>query len=436
MSSLDFLAHSQLHEVLFEFLHEEDLLQYRAIHSACDAVVLHYAKTQLQDVLGQDLSAMDLVDVDVVRNTSAMEVLPCDVVNADYLNGIRRMPAILVNLLVCCGYSIREIVSSSPAGVRSISGRLFYRNPRSGSPNCILRAVESIFNGICFDWLRTLVCVDIGGTRKNTTDKLLSVVARPDSRLTALFCKGPPCLYGRPRITDAGIKLVAKNCRMLRSLNVSRVAGAISDSSIRLVATKCLLLQSLDVSSTYGITDESLVLVAMNCVHLHSLNVSETRITDHSICLIALNCQQLRSLNVSATGGSITDVSIRLVAENCRRLLSLDVSKTQGITDDSLHLVAMNCLQLERLNVSGTSITDQSIKPIVLNCCRLQWLDVCGTGGMVTYETVRLRPPRCGVNGVVFPYHTEVNHPSPQTPHLSPPELHPFPQKGGCCSCS
>ena len=56
MSPLQFLAHSQLHEVLFSFLPVEDVLHYRCIHSACDALVVHYARDQLLDVVGQDVS--------------------------------------------------------------------------------------------------------------------------------------------------------------------------------------------------------------------------------------------------------------------------------------------------------------------------------------------------------------------------------------------
>ena len=54
MSELQFLAHSQLHEVLFAYLATADILRYRCVHSECDAVVIHFVETQLQDVLGQD----------------------------------------------------------------------------------------------------------------------------------------------------------------------------------------------------------------------------------------------------------------------------------------------------------------------------------------------------------------------------------------------
>ena len=300
MSSLNFLTHNQLHEVFFEFLDGKDILQYRAVHSACDAVVLGYARTQLQDVLGQDLCR-------------ATKVCP------------RSMDTALVSFLVKRGGGIGNTVNTSAGGVRSLSTRLFHGKNEVKAA----KALETVIAQANEDWAHSLVYVDVRHIATKAYP-LVTLVSRPGNSLVSLNVSrahGERMIDGS--IKDDSIKRVADNCPQLEFLDVSWNGTAISDESMKQVATKRLQLRSLDISHCLRcITDVSIKLLATNCIQLRTLNVGSTSggITDESIKLVAANCLQLRSLDVSASNGKITDESMKAVAKNCRYLRSLNVS--------------------------------------------------------------------------------------------------------------
>ena len=109
MTQLSFLAHGQLHEVLFDFLQTKDILDFRCIHSKCDAQVVLYAKTQLQDVVGQEVDHLPLYH----ENGTV----------AFYLK--RTMDSVLMMLLLRCGEDIALVLTQSTGAVRFIGRRLF-----------------------------------------------------------------------------------------------------------------------------------------------------------------------------------------------------------------------------------------------------------------------------------------------------------------------
>ena len=413
MSGVKFLAHSQLHEVLFHFLEGEDVLQYRAIHSMCDAVVQNYARTHLQDVLGQDLTPKD-------------NCCP------------RSIHAGLLFLLLQNGEDIKQILTASPVGIRSISPQLVHEKRDS----LFSKAVDIIIAATTPDLARNLICLDFGMTSKDVAEALIALVATPGNALVSLKASNkygnisndviqllanncPQLQYlgiswthirddsmklfamnctqlialdaSNSLITDATIMAIAENCRQLQSLNVSKTRGRITDDSIKLVATSCLALRSLNVSATQGaISDVSIQAVAMNCRHLRSLNVGYTlaKVTDASIKLIAVNCPELRSLGLDFTYGRITDESIKLVAANCPQLQMLEVNNMYGeVTDESIKDIAEKCPKLQFLDVGNNErITDKSIAVVATNCHRLRFLDVAHTS--VTEKSFKLLAAR------------------------------------------
>ena len=107
MSGQRFLSHSQLHEVLFDFLSPEDLLSYRCIHSVCDNLVIGFAKTQLQDVFGQDVLIEKELHVISSRAQTKNEV------------GVRQVHGCLVVLLKAHEEDIGKVFGGSVDGLRS-----------------------------------------------------------------------------------------------------------------------------------------------------------------------------------------------------------------------------------------------------------------------------------------------------------------------------
>ena len=167
-------------------------------------LVLSYAKTQLQDVVGQDLpTTVELID----------EVM-------DDSDSVRRMPAVLVDLLKRCGEDIGKIISESPTGARAITHRSF-----QGRPNSIARATNIVLHARTADWSFTVLHLDLLA-RKKERDSIIGLVAKPGSPLQYLSAPDD-------WITDASIELVAANCPQLR-FNLRN--AHITDDSIRLIA--------------------------------------------------------------------------------------------------------------------------------------------------------------------------------------------------------
>ena len=404
---VDFLAHQQLHEVLFTFFEPEVALDYRCIHSACDALVAHYARTRLQDVVGQDL--------DTASGEQAKAVP-------------RTIDVCFLKLLVSRGENIEAVLANSEGGVRTISPKLFSGEPPASINSAVnllcsvmtkelargLRHVHlqegSPFDCAVADIIHRVFMHLVGtssfGLRSlNTTTTNIS-----DSDITDLVhnCHQLQSINienSDGKITDTTMKVLVTNCSQLRSLNISWTDGKITDEVLELLANNCRELRCLCFSkdsyllgTQSAITDTSMKLVAVNCRQLQSLDVSETRgsITDETVKLVATNCSLMQSLNVSGTR-KITDTSIKLLAMNCFDLRSLDVSATEGITDESIQLVATNCRHLRVLNIAwcwGT-ITDKSIKLVATNCSELVSLDVSNTAGNITDKSITLIAASC-----------------------------------------
>ena len=376
MSSLQFLTHEQLHEVLFDFLPLTDLLNYRCIHSACHDMLSVYSKAQVQDVIGQDLSAS------LEAEYREVEIQP------------RTVDACLVQLLLGCGEGICQVLLASPGGVRSLSTSIL-----RGTSKAKASAISTLCSSFTGELVQDLVHVDLSAVAEtSSTAAFLKLVGEHASHLRSLNVGGPRsanddaiavAASNCPELqvldisynstSDHCFGLVATGCRQLRCINVFGT-NAITDKSICLIAANCPSLRSLNVGATFGnITDASIKLVAGQCVELEQLVVRHSPIADASISLVAMNCRKLRSLDVSNTRG-VTDESLKRIATNCRELTHLDVSHTNGITDASISLIAANCPRLCKLMVNETldGITDASIALIGKNCHKLRSIDVSG----------------------------------------------------------
>ena len=343
MSNLAFVAHKQLHEVLFSFLPPQGVLDYRCVHTACDEVVSNYAVSQVQDVIGQDFKEQEQR---------------------------RKLHSSLVKLLIKQGTDLGEILAASANGARSIGARLMH-----GSSKGVTESLNAICRSMKEESVRTLLHADLSTTSTEVCTTFLARVAASASKLVYLSVNG----HSTSNL-DELMKLVAANCRELQVLDVNFTKDCVTDESMKLIAANCRKLRSLDVGFTIGITDESMKVVAENCHELERLALKFCRsITDESIKLIAANCRSLQVLDLADTHGAVTDESIKLVAVNCRKLALLDVRMTGGrVTDESIKLIAMNCPQLQVLSVSQNprSITDASIKDVATHCHQLETLRV------------------------------------------------------------
>ena len=232
MAGLGFLCHNHLHKIHFHFLEIDDIVRLRAIHSSCDALVLQYARRELQEVHAQDFSSLLGFGRDL-----------CDgVTNTVHVS--------LVSLLTNCGGNTAEVIrlfwQTGPYNFRQAIPWKRYSNCQSDRCSVCAVMTEST--------LGSLQCLDLAMAPKQCA-RLVPLVAKPGSPLLLLPVDVWSVTEG---ISDDLMKPIALNCLQLQSLNVGYTKGMITDAFLKLIGTNSVNLRSLDVSNTYGqITDES-----------------------------------------------------------------------------------------------------------------------------------------------------------------------------------
>ena len=275
-SSMDFLAHQQLHEVLFSYLEPEDVLRYRTIHSECNKVVLHYARTQLRDVVGQDLS----------ESTPGAE---------DFEVIHRRIASSFVKLLTTCGEDIGQLLASAPGGVRTLGEALISIR----SPSSPARALNSLLGSLTEELLKELLHIDLCYVGKLSSERILPMLAQHASKLRSLSLN-----YA----SEEMMKLVAANCPVLESFTIWFPMLKITDDALTALAQQGHLRLLALLRTGEDITDKSMAVVATNCLELRALRLyCAPRITDASISLVGTYCLRLRSLTLHGTKGSPID---------------------------------------------------------------------------------------------------------------------------------
>eukprot|EP00899_Mesostigma_viride_P028492 jgi/Mesvir1/8828/Mv02729-RA.1 len=206
---------------------------------------------------------------------------------------------------------------------------------------------------------------------KGVTDAGIVALARS--------CRGLQALdISKSQVGDEGVVAVARSCRGLRRLAVS-YCKHVSDDSAAQLGSRCKRLEQLFLDFTV-VTDESIIAVAGGCPHLRRLTVSE-HVTDDGMSAVARHCGRLEHLGVWGCMG-VTNDSIMRIAENCQGLTRLDAAYSD-VGDEGLLVLAQMCGGLRRLDLSNTSITDEGLVDAVqAGLGRLEYLDVEACSGV------------------------------------------------------
>ncbi|XP_001344855.1 F-box/LRR-repeat protein 7 [Danio rerio] len=237
--------------------------------------------------------------------------------------------------------------------------------------------------------------------------------------LTHRLCQDTPnvCLTletvvasGCRRLSDRGLRVIARCCPELRCLEVAGCYN-VSNDAVFDVVSKCPNLEHLDVSGCPKVTcislteegsvqhtplhgqqiglrylnmtdcvsleDKGLKTIAIHCPRLTHLYLRRCiRITDESLRQLALHCTALRELSLSDCH-LVGDFGLREVARLEGRLRYLSVAHCMRITDVGLRYVARYCPRLRYLNARGCEgLTDQGLSYLARNCPRLRSIDV------------------------------------------------------------
>ena len=267
---LYFLAHPQMHEDLFEFLDAESLVKLCDVHPKCKELVLHFAKSRLQDVIGQESTTSD----DAGRQPG---VIP------------RTIDAPLVHLLHKQG-TLREILDSSPNGVRSL-GLQLVAGPRNANT---LKALTTLWHAMNVETTGVLC------TYCHVEKSVVFTIVQDLSKVPLL-------------VLPAKVTLVAQHW-----------VGLKADDIMELLAKSSPKMNSLQVLFTEGhITNKSMMAVAKSCRELEHLliNCDAGKITDESVKQFAKRCPKIKTLNAVGANGAITNASLSLLPAGCHWLI-------------------------------------------------------------------------------------------------------------------
>lgn len=87
------------------------------------------------------------------------------------------------------------------------------------------------------------------------------------------------CLF---QITEHGLVSIAKQCKQLRKLNVSRCYG-VTDRGVAALVQGCPLLTELDIGWCYKVSDQSLKLIPLHCSHFESIRIKGCCVSDRTL---------------------------------------------------------------------------------------------------------------------------------------------------------
>lgn len=187
---------------------------------------------------------------------------------------------------------------------------------------------------------------------------LLAVLVRPDGALTHLNLKACPLL------TDAGMK------------NLFSVAADTHDSE----GDADVPLVVLNLKDCPQLGDESLRILSRHCARLMKLNLKGLRkVSDAGVMHIGKGCPSLASLQVS--GRRLSTQSFQLLGRLFRKLEALDVC-------DRMDLDTPLCVQyltapratatqsLTQINLSATNVCDVGVSMLAVNCRQLEWINL------------------------------------------------------------
>lgn len=84
------------------------------------------------------------------------------------------------------------------------------------------------------------------------------------------------------QITEHGLMSLAKQCKQLRKLNVSRCYG-VTDRGVAALVQGCPLLTELDIGWCYKVSDQSLRLIPLHCSHFESIRIKGCCVSDRTL---------------------------------------------------------------------------------------------------------------------------------------------------------
>jgi len=253
-------------------------------------------------------------------------------------------------------------------------------------------------------------------------------------------------LFECQKVTDAGLRTIARCCPSLQSLDLTRCRG-FSALGLQSVIRSCTALSDLFVSGCPALCDKTISTVFRynNPPHIRCLSIRRCDIHDYGLSTLASYCPTLQKLDVRCCGlltaagyyalvqrvpsidvlscgrcigtddlalryigqgfgASLTELNLAMcwrvssrgvaeIARHCKQLRSLNLSSCTLVDDSALHAICQSPdLQqsLVCLNLNECNVGDDALEELVANCSSLSCISVVGCPRVTYARAVRL----------------------------------------------
>ncbi|XP_033625290.1 F-box/LRR-repeat protein 17-like [Asterias rubens] len=188
------------------------------------------------------------------------------------------------------------------------------------------------------------------------SDLSLQVVASSCRRLKVLT------LTDNDKITDMTLESLAKHTHNLEILCLQNCG--IHPPGVMQIS-KLQHLKKLDLSNLSTLTPEAVKLVAKHCTLLDTLNLSLSKeVSDDSVSCVAVSCKRLTVLFLISC--TITDRALFSIGENSLQLEHLDISWCSYITGKGAAFVSSRCPRLKYLGlIRCNKVSDNVVEGLV-----------------------------------------------------------------------
>lgn len=204
-----------------------------------------------------------------------------------------------------------------------------------------------------------------------TTDDTVRAIISYSTGTQIIDLSGENC----EPITDQALDHVARFCPSLRQLKVT--SRRISDHGLKLLARHCRHLEVLDFENCDKIGDRGIGAVAKGCPNLQVLSVAHcTKVSDKSIGAIARKCSRLRVLNVAGCR-KVTDRGLVLLGRHCSTLHEINLEDTTEISVcgiDSLVRMTPTLTHVQLGIIQDSQSTIKASRIVANHCHNLKYI--------------------------------------------------------------
>ncbi|XP_059638894.1 EIN3-binding F-box protein 1-like [Cornus florida] len=182
--------------------------------------------------------------------------------------------------------------------------------------------------------------------KKATDVRLASIAVGTGSRggLGKLSIRGS---NSSQRLTNLGLKAIARCCPYLRVLSLWNVSS-IGDDGLIEIANGCRLLEKLDLCRCPAISDKALLAIAKNCPNLTCLTIEScSNIGNESLQAIGRSCPNLKSISIK---------NCPLVGD--QGIATLLSSASNALTKVKLEALNISDVSLAVIGHYGKAVTD------------------------------------------------------------------------------